>query len=126
MQGVKPHSSSGGPTIKARAGAEQRWPELFATINESMMTLEEYAQSVGSTLRNAHNRKDMASAEAGFREADRTLTESNISQIDRKRFWENVRQAFFSGQLLVEKQANSSLIALMRAIEQGLKAREGK
>lgn len=91
-----------------------------------LITLEEYSQSVGSTLRNAYNRKDTAAVEAGFREADKTLAENNIARVDLITSWEGVRRDFFSGQLLVEKQANSSLIALMRAIEQGLKAREGK
>ena len=90
------------------------------------MTLDEYAQQVGAALRNAHNRKDTAAVEAEFRDADKTLTDNNISEAGQQSFWAGVRTAFFSGQLLVEKQANSALVALMRAIEQGLKAREEK
>jgi len=90
------------------------------------MTLEEYAQEVGDALRNAHNDKDMAALEAKFAEADQELAAAGISDARKVGFWLNVRKAAFSGEWLMEKQANSSLIALMRAIEQGLAARGAK
>jgi hypothetical protein len=89
------------------------------------MTLEEYAHDVGTSLRNAHNRKDMAAVQAAFRQADEKLTRIGTSEAAKTIFWASVRKAAFSGQWLVEKQANSALIELMKAIEQGLKARGG-
>jgi len=90
------------------------------------MTLEEYAQKVGNALRNAHNNKDMVALEAKFAEADRKLAAAKISDARTKAFWSDVRKAMSAGRWLVEEQANSSLIALMQAIQQGLAKRERK
>ena len=87
------------------------------------MTLDQYAEQVGSALRDAHNNKDMAALDRAFANADRTLTTSKIGDADRKVFWPKVRKAAFSGRWLKEAQANSSLLALMQAIETGLSAR---
>jgi hypothetical protein len=90
------------------------------------MTLDEYARQVGDALRTAHNQKNSAALNAAFRDADATLTSNNISGAAAREFWASVHKAAFAGQWLVEKQANSSLIALMQAIKQGLEARENK
>jgi hypothetical protein len=90
------------------------------------MTLDEYAQEVGAALRNAHNAKDMAALHAAFRDADATLASNSISGPTAREFWSNVRKAAFSGRWLVEKQANSALVDLMNAIQQGIAAREAQ
>lgn len=90
------------------------------------MTLDEYAKKVGDALRNAHNNKDMAALKAAFKDADDTLNQNNISEANRNTFWSNVRKAMNEGRWLVEKQANSSLLALMQEIQSGLAARAGK
>ena len=91
------------------------------------MTFEEYARQVGNALVNAQNQKSMSALNATFREADQTLGESSATSSATKAFWSKVRETVeTSPRLLAEKQANSALIALMQAIEQGLKDREGK
>lgn len=90
------------------------------------MTLDEYSRRVGDSLRTAHNQKDRAALDATFRDADETLTSNNISAADAREFWVNVRKVAFAGQWLIERQANSSLVALMQAIQQGIAAREAK
>lgn len=89
------------------------------------MQLNEYASQVGSALREAHNSKNMAAVEKTFKSADDVLATKQLGRVERKAFWDNVRAAIFSGRLLTEKQANSSLLELMRAIEDGLRARQG-
>ena len=91
------------------------------------MTLEEYEQRVSNDLVNAHNNKNMIALTSVFQEADQTLSENNISLALRKRFWEEVRKKVVnSSRLLIEKQANSALIALMKAIEKEIAARTAK
>lgn len=90
------------------------------------MTLNEYAAQVGHALREAYNGKGMAQINAIFQEADRTLLSNSIGDVDRKAFWDAVRKAIYAGPMLMERQANSSLIVLMQAIEQGLASRSGK
>lgn len=90
------------------------------------MTLEEYAKTVGNALRNAHNAKSMSEIAATFQEADKNLIENKISENGQIIFWSNVRKAMNSGSWYTEEQANSSLVALMQAIQQGLAKRECK
>jgi len=91
------------------------------------MTLEEYEQIVSNDLVNAHNNKNMTTLIAVFKEADETLKENNINLATRKRFWEEVRQKVVnSSRLLIERQANSALIALMQAIEKEIAVRTAK
>jgi hypothetical protein len=89
------------------------------------LTLEQYARIIGNRLVTAHNDKDGFALAATFEEADRELENSNISPADRKRFWEEVRGVVDSGPLLLEKQANSALLALMQAIQREIAARTG-
>ncbi|MEJ1960956.1 MAG: hypothetical protein WDO56_05170 [Gammaproteobacteria bacterium] len=90
------------------------------------MTLDEYAKQTADSLRRAHNTKDQSAVPSLFADADRALAESNISESDQIVFWGKVKKNFESGQLLLEKQANSSLIALMQAIQSTLAARTTK
>ena len=91
------------------------------------MTIEEYEQRIVTELVVAHNNKDMTALTSVFRRADETLTRSNIGPIDRKEFWEKVREkVVHSSRLLIEKQSNSALVALMQAIEREIAARTGK
>jgi len=90
------------------------------------MTLDEYAKSVGDALRHAHNAKSMSELNAAFANADQTLDSNGIGKEQRKRFWAAVSDAAYAGQWLMEKQANSSLAALMQAIQAGLAARTEK
>ena len=90
------------------------------------MTLDDYAKTIALKLVAAHNGKNLSTADAVFREADAELTRSNISKSNQKVFWSNVKARFSSGQLLLERQANSSLLALMQAIQDALAVRENK
>jgi hypothetical protein len=87
------------------------------------MTIDEFAQYVGKALRDAYNQKDQAAVQTTFSSADQTLRSSGVGERQIKEFWEAVQRIMLSGHLLVEKQANSSLVALMRAIETALSAR---
>ena len=89
------------------------------------MTFSEYADRIGKSLVTAHNNKDKAEAERIFTEADNRLEASKATAGQKKKFWSDVRAAFFSGRFLVEEQANSSLHALMRLIQANLAARGG-
>jgi hypothetical protein len=91
------------------------------------VTLDEYALEIAGNLRRAYNAKDHASIiDPIFRDADLTLTQSGISETSRTSFWATVRAYFQAPGLLIEKQANSALIALMQAIQKELAARETK
>ena len=90
------------------------------------MTLEEYAQEVGTKLSDFYNNRDQAAVNATWRSTDDTLAENQISQQSRRTFWPNVEKTFFSTSLAFEKQANSSPHALVRSIEVALAARTGK
>lgn len=90
------------------------------------MRLSDYAKKVGDALRDAHNSKDMAALEGVFERADATLDRNSVSKADRQTFWAAVREAMNAGRWRIEHQANSSLLALMQAIQQGLAARGSK
>lgn len=90
------------------------------------MTLAEYAQDIAEQLRNAHDTKDLAAVDPIFRKADVALLESGIGETRQRNFWATVRAHFNASRLLIEKQANSALIALMHAIQKELAARENK
>jgi hypothetical protein len=81
------------------------------------LTIEEYAKEIGSALRDAYNRKQRQDVESTFRLAQNTLDRSNISRDARQRFWKLVQEEFYSGHLLMERQAVSELHRLMRDIE---------
>ena len=88
------------------------------------MNLEEYARQIGDALRNAHNSKNKAAIDATFRAADSEV--ARLSEGERKKFWQKVSLATDAGRWLNERQANSSLIVLMQAIQSGLATRQGK
>ena len=90
------------------------------------MILADYAREVATELRNAYNSKSPSAVDFAFRKADRALSEKHIEETSRRSFWATVRGHLAGPGLLVEKQANSSLLALMRAIQQELAAREKK
>lgn len=90
------------------------------------MTPEEYAREIANKLRKAHNTQNVGDVSTIFEGADKALKDGGISPGSQERFWANVRAHLAGDVLLVEKQANSSLLALMRAIEQQLAAREKK
>jgi hypothetical protein len=90
------------------------------------VTLDDYAKQVAEKMRQAHNNKNLTAVGPLFSDADRTLTDSNIGANDRAEFWTNVRRYFLSSGLLVERQANSALLALMQAIQNGIAARTTK
>lgn len=89
------------------------------------MTVDEFAIKVAEELRAAYNSKNSAGVTSAIDDADRSLDTNKISEAGRARFWELVRQRFRTGQLLFEKQENSSLHALMRSIEAAIAARKG-
>jgi hypothetical protein len=84
------------------------------------MTLAQYAERVALALREAHNDKDVAALESVFREADHKL--STLTDRQRQTFWVDVKKKL-RGPWRVENQANSSLLQLMKAIQQGLAER---
>ncbi len=88
------------------------------------MTVDEFAKQIANELRAAHNSKNQSSASAAIKKADETLARSNLTAADRAKFWSSVRAEFKSGQLLVERQENSALHALMQSILATLDARE--
>jgi hypothetical protein len=83
----------------------------------------EYAQEIGTKLREAYNGRDQAAVDGLFELADATLVRSAIDEHRRQIFWSEVKKVFFAGRLLIEKQANSSLHALMRSIEAAIAER---
>jgi hypothetical protein len=87
------------------------------------MTPTEYAREMGTKLRGAYNGRDPAAVDSLFELADATLVRSALDGHQRQIFWSEVRKAFFAGRLLIEKQANSSLHALMRNIEAAIAER---
>jgi hypothetical protein len=87
------------------------------------VTVEDYAKEIGSELRDAYNAKRSVRVNAIFAEAQSNLDESKISTGSQQRFWTLVKQEFFSGQLLFEKQEASDLYRLMRDIEARLAAK---
>ena len=90
------------------------------------MTLDEYAQETAGSLLRAHNSKDLSAVASILSEADRRLAASDIGAADQKSFWRSVKEYFESGQLVFERQASSSLVALMQAIQNGIAARIAK
>lgn len=88
------------------------------------MTHDEYVRDVASKLAAAHNSKDRAGVESVFRETDATLNRSDFTHARKREFWADVQRAFLSSRLLMEKQENSALHALMQAIREALKARQ--
>jgi uncharacterized protein (DUF1697 family) len=90
------------------------------------VTLDEYAREIADSLRRAHNSKNLSAVSQVLSGADSTLVDNNIGDADQKEFWRNVKTYFESGNLLFERQANSSLIALMQAIQNGIAARIAK
>jgi hypothetical protein len=88
------------------------------------MTLTEYAQEVGAELRVAYNAKDREAVQSLIQSADATLIRSDIAEQQKRFFWSEVQRIFLGGRIIVEKQANSSLHALMRDIEAALAARQ--
>jgi len=88
------------------------------------MTLDEYAQKVGDALRAAHNGKDRAALERTFADADAKIDAFLVQK--RLDFWTKVEAATRAGRWRTEDQANSSLVALMQAIWQGIADRKGK
>jgi hypothetical protein len=90
------------------------------------MTPDEYARKMAGELRDAHDHKNLAAIDSIFRNADQALGGSDLDEADKREFWATVRQYLGDDVLLLEKQANNALVALMRAIQQGLAAREKK
>jgi hypothetical protein len=90
------------------------------------MTLDEYARETAELLRRAHNSKNLSDIAPILSGADKTLADNDISDVDRKAFWLSVKQYLESGNLLFERQANSSLVALMQAIQSAIAARTAK
>jgi hypothetical protein len=90
------------------------------------VTLDECARKTADSLRRAHNSKNLSAVSLALSEADRTLAASGISDADQKDFWGSVKEYFDSAELLFERQANSSLMALMQAIQNGIAARIAK
>ena len=95
-------------------------------MRPATVDLPAFTRKIASDLRRAHDNKDIAAVAPIFREADKALAESGISQTARRSLWATVRACFEAPGLLVEKQANSALIALMQAIQRELAARENK
>jgi hypothetical protein len=89
------------------------------------MNLRDYAAKVGTALRDAYNAKSAGGIDAAIRDAQAFVRAGNFSKDDRVAFWGAVAMSFRSGAILVEKQENSSLIALMRAIEDAIAAGKG-
>ena len=90
------------------------------------VTLDEYARKIAGELRRVHDSKDLAAVHPVFAEADKVLAESKISEDDQRVFWGDVRKSLLSSALLLERQSNSALMALMQAIQQEIAAREKK
>jgi hypothetical protein len=91
-----------------------------------IVTVDEYAREIADSLRRAHNSKNLSAVSQVLSEADSTLAGSDIDAIGQKEFWRDVKTYFESGSLLFERQANSSLVALMQAIQNGIAARMAK
>jgi len=91
------------------------------------MTPEQYAAEVIGKLRAAYNSKNEAAADAAFKEADLLLSSSKITSARQKEFWSIVRAGIEKmPRMLLEKQDNSALIALMQAIQKAIAERENK
>lgn len=88
------------------------------------MTADDYAKLIGTELRNGHNAKSQTDVQATIRKADETLAASDLTQADKREFWEDVRKAFYDGGILKEKQDNSALHTLMQSILSAIAARE--
>ncbi len=84
------------------------------------MTLNEYAKQVGFSLCKAYNTRDRVTINDLIQVADDTLVRSNIEPQLRLTFWAEVRSQFFVAGPVLERQANSSLHALMQLIETAL------
>lgn len=91
------------------------------------MTEDEYIEIISEKLEVAYsNKKDTATLEPIFKEADQKLKDSDFNPDESKEFWRKVQKKVVrSNRWLIEKQANSALIALMQAIEKELAARTG-
>jgi hypothetical protein len=90
------------------------------------VTLEEYAREIAGELQRAHDNKDLSAVSSIFSDADKALAANTISEADQKSFWTSVRKVFQSSDLLLERQSNSALIALMQAIQRGIAERMNK
>jgi hypothetical protein len=90
------------------------------------MTPDEYARKMAGELRDAHDTGNLVAVDSVFRSADQALAGSDLDEADKREFWATVRKYLGDDVLLLEKQANNALVALMRAIQQGLAAREKK
>jgi hypothetical protein len=87
------------------------------------VTHDEYVQVTVAALLRAQDGRDLA---ATFRDADEALARSDFNDAEKRAFWASVNRALQSSKTLTEKQANSALVALMQAIQQGIAARATK
>jgi predicted Ser/Thr protein kinase len=92
-----------------------------------MTTPDQYVQIISNELVAAYsNKKDISAIKIIFKEADQRLKISDFNPDESKEFWEKVRKKVTpSIRSLLEKQANSALLALMQEIEKELAARTG-
>jgi len=88
------------------------------------MTYDQYSAQVAEKLSKAYNNKNRPEAERIFSEADAALRQSGATRDALANFWSNVHQRFSSSRLLIEKQENSALHALMKLINDSLEARQ--
>ncbi len=88
------------------------------------MTVDEYATEIAAKLVEAHNARSQVRATAVLQDADRTIAVSKLATVDEQEFWRLVGRKFRGGRLLIERQENSSLHALMQAIEAALAQRQ--
>lgn len=86
------------------------------------MTPDEYARKIASDLRSAHTSRNQAAIPQIFERADKALLDASFTTSEQRDFWGTVR-SHLSGDVLLEKQANGALLALMRAIETQIAAR---
>lgn len=88
------------------------------------MDVIDYAKRVGAELRRNYNNRDDDAVSLLLKRADQAVKQSGASKSDRQKFWRDVEESFNAGPLAFEKQANSSLHALMKIIEAAIE--EGK
>jgi hypothetical protein len=89
------------------------------------MTPDEYARKIASDLGGARQTLSQNAVPQIFERADKALVDASFTTTEQRQFWGNVR-SYLGADLLVEKQANSALLALMQAIQRNLAAREQK
>lgn len=87
------------------------------------MAWQEDAHRLGLALVEAYNNKDGAGVDALIREVSREA--SILPTNDRSAFRSGILHTFRSQPLRIEKQANSSLHELLKAIEEALREGHG-